>query len=89
MNLLDNTPNQRPRSKTKNWVEINDDARGMYNTNTQIKLKTSMLKSSCDYGDTHILVKGTILIALVPSLTANTNNNKKKKSCIQKLCSIY
>ena len=51
-NLLANTPNQPPNFKTKNWVEINDDPCGTYNTNSQIKFKTSMLKSSlCDYSD--------------------------------------
>ena len=43
-NLLDHTPNQPSKSSTKNWVEINDDARGTYNTNNQTKFKTSMLK---------------------------------------------
>ena len=38
INLLDNTPNQPARFRIKNWVEINDDARGTYNTNRQIKL---------------------------------------------------
>ena len=37
INLLDNTPNQVTKFKTKNWVEINDDLRGTYNTNSQIK----------------------------------------------------
>ena len=46
INLLDNTPNQPSKLKTKNWVEINGDSRGWYNTNRQIKSKTSMLKSS-------------------------------------------
>ena len=47
--MLDNTPNQPTKFMTKNWAEINDDVRGMYNTNSQIKFKTSMLKSSlCD-----------------------------------------
>ena len=27
----------------KNWVDINDDARRTYNTNSQIKFKNSML----------------------------------------------
>ena len=45
---------------TKDWVEIKDDTRGTYNTNSQIKFKTSMLKSSlCDYSDTYIVVSGT------------------------------
>ena len=41
-NLLDNTPNQTTKFKTKNWVEINDEERGTYSTNSQIKFKTSM-----------------------------------------------
>ena len=58
--LLDNTPNQLTKFRTKNWIEINDDARGTYSTNSQIKFKTSMLKSSlCDYSDAYILVHGT------------------------------
>ena len=57
INLLDNTPNQPTKSRSKNWVKINDDARGMYNTNNQIKFKTSMLKSSLgNYSDVYILV---------------------------------
>ena len=44
-------------------VEINDGSRGAYNVNSQIKFKTTMLKSSlCDYSDAYILVKGTITI---------------------------
>ena len=38
--------------KQKNWVEINHESRGTYNVNSQIKFKTTMLKSSlCDYSD--------------------------------------
>ena len=48
-NLLDNTPNQPTKIRTKNWVEINDDAGGTYNQDSQIKFKTSMLRS-CLYG---------------------------------------
>ena len=44
INLFHNTPNQANKFSTKNWVEINDDARGTYNTNSQIKFKTSVLK---------------------------------------------
>ena len=34
---------------------------GMNNTNSQIKFKTSMLRSIlCDYSDTYILASGTI-----------------------------
>ena len=34
INLLDNAPNQPTKFRTKNWVEINDDSRGTYNTNS-------------------------------------------------------
>ena len=63
-NLIDDTSNQPSKFKTKNCVEINDESRGAYNVNCQIKFKTTMLKSSlCDYNDAYVLVKGTITIA--------------------------
>ena len=34
INLLENRPNQPTEFRTKNWVEINDDSRGTYNTNS-------------------------------------------------------
>ena len=34
INLLDNTPNQPTKFRTKNWVEINYHSRGIYNTNS-------------------------------------------------------
>ena len=62
-NLIDDASNQPSKFRTKNWVEINDESRGTYNVNSQIKFKTTMLKSSlCDYSDSYILVKGKITI---------------------------
>ena len=46
INKLDNTPKQLCQFKTKNWVEINDDSRGIYIINSQVKFKTTMLKSN-------------------------------------------
>ena len=64
VNLIDDTSNQPYKFRTKNWVEINDESRGAYNVNSQIKFKTTMLRSSlCDYSDAYILVIGTITIA--------------------------
>ena len=61
--MVDNTPNQPTKFRTKSWFEINDDVRGTYNTNSQIKFKISMLKSSlCNYGDVNIIVSGTITV---------------------------
>ena len=56
--LSDNTPNQWSKFRTKNWVEINDDSHIACNTNSQIKFKNMMLKSSlCDFSDTCMLLK--------------------------------
>ena len=64
INLLDNAPNQPNKFRTKDWVEINDDSRETYNTNSQIKFKNWMLRSSlCDYSDAYILLSGTITVA--------------------------
>ena len=63
INLLDNTLDQLSKFRTKNWMEINDRSQGVYNTNSNIRFKTAMLKSSlCDYTDAYILVKGKITI---------------------------
>ena len=86
--MLDNTPYQPTKFRTKNWVEINDEECGTYNTNCQSKFKTSMLRSSlCDYSDVYVLVKGTITIAPVPPPAANTNNNDKE--VLFKFCAPY
>ena len=61
--LIDDASNQPSKFRTKNWFEINDESRETYNFNSQIKFKTTMLKSSlCDYSDAYILVKGKITI---------------------------
>ena len=42
--------------RTKTWVEINDQSDETYGTNSKIKFKTTMLKSSsCNYSDAYIL----------------------------------
>ena len=40
-NLIDDASNQPSKFKTKNWVQINDESRGTYNVNNQIKFKTN------------------------------------------------
>ena len=79
INLLDNTPNQPSKFRKKNLVEKNDDGHGTYNTNSQIKFKTSMLKSILsDYRDAYILVSGTITVDNTGT-AANPNNSKNMK----------
>ena len=83
--LIDDISNQPSKFRTRNWVEINDESRGAYNVNSQIKFKTTMLKSSlCDYSDAYILFKGTISVNNTAAAGAAVNNTNKKvifKNC--------
>ena len=86
VNLIDDiTLNQQSKFRTRNWLEINDESRGAYNVNSQIKFKTTMLKSSlCDYSDAYSLVKGTITVNNIAAQGAAANNTNKKvifKNC--------
>ena len=77
-NLLNDESNKPSKFKTKNWVEINDDVKGVYSPNKQIRFKASMLRSSlCDYSDTYTLVKGNISVDNTGTAAAPTNRNKK------------
>ena len=77
-NLTDGTPNKPSKFRTRNLVEINDESRGAYNVNSQIKFKTTILKSSlCDYSDAYILVKGTIIVNNTAAQGAANNTNRK------------
>ena len=53
--------NKPSKFKTRNWVEINDEARGTYSPNKQIKFKTSMI---------------TVNNTAVAADTANNTNKK-------------
>ena len=79
-NIIDNDASYQPFNfRTRNWVEINDESRGAYNVNSQIKFKTTMLKSSlCDYSDAYILVKGTITVNNTAAQGTAANNTNKK-----------
>ena len=90
INLLDNTPNEPSKFRTKNWVEINGDSCGTYNTNSQIKFKTSMLKSSlCDYSDAYILVSGTITVVGARADDAARVTDGKNEQTMFKNCAPF
>ena len=74
--MLNDESNKPSQFKTKNWAEINDEARGTFSPNKKIKFKTSMVKSIlCDYGDAYILVKGNITVNNTGTAAAPTNRN--------------
>ena len=93
--MLNDESNQPSEFRTGNWVEINDEARGTYSTNKQIKFKTSILRSSlCGYSDAYILVKGNMTVNNTAADGAAANNTNKKvifkncasfTSCISKI----
>ena len=89
-NLIDDASNHPSKFRTKNWVEINDELRGTYNVNSQIKFKTTMLKSSlCDYGDAYILVKGKIKITRAGDDAAARQADERDKSAAFKNCAPF
>ena len=78
-NFLDNASNKPSKFRTRNWVEINDDVRGAYCPNKQIRFKTAMLRSSlCVYSDAFILAKGNISVNNTVAAAAAANNINKK-----------
>ena len=89
-NLIDDASNQPFKFRIRNWVEINDESRGAYNVNSQIKFKTAMLKSSlCDYSDAYILVKGTITIHERGADVAARQADERNKGVSFKNCAPF
>ena len=73
-NLLNDETSKPSKFRTRNWIEINDDIRGAYSPDKQIRFKTSMLRSSlCD---AYILVKGNIAVNNNAGAVANNTNKK-------------
>ena len=83
ISLLDKTLNQPSKFITKYFVEVNDESRGTYNVDSQIKFKTSMLRSSlCSYSDSYVLVSATITVPNTAAAGANQSNGKNViKNC--------
>ena len=83
--MLNDTSNKPSKLRTKNFVEINDDIRGAYCLNKQIRFKTAMLRTRlCDYSDAYVLVKGNITVINTADAVVAANNINKKvifKNC--------
>ena len=80
--MLHNTPNQLPKFGAKNWIEINDQSRGVYNVNSNIRFKTNL----CNYSDAYIHVKGKITITGVGADAAARQADEKDEEVIIKNC---
>ena len=89
-NFVDNMSNQLFKLRTKNWIETNDQSRGLYNTDSGIRFKTAMLKSSsCDYSDAYILAKGTITITRAAAGAATRQADEINKCVVFKNCAPF
>ena len=87
---LGNAPNHLSKFRTKNWIEINGQSRGLSNTNSDIRFKTTMLKSSlCDYIDAYILAKGRISITGARDVIAARKADERNKGVIFKNCAPF
>ena len=66
-------------------MEIKDQSRGVYNTNSDIRFKSTMLKSSlCDYSDAYVFVKTRITITGERNDAAARQAGEKNKGVILK-----
>ena len=89
-NLIDDASSQPSKFRTNNWVEINDESRGTYNVNSQIKFKTTMLKSSLrDCKDAYILVKRKIKITGAGADAADRQADERDKGVAFKNCAPF
>ena len=89
-NFINDASNQPSKFSTKNWVEINNESRGTYNVNSQIKFKTTMLKSSlCDYSDAYILGKEKITVTGRGANAAARQAGERDKGVAFKNCAPF
>ena len=88
-NLLGNITDKVPRFITEKWIELYKQSRGSYNTNKQIRFKTSMLQANLgDYSNTYVVFKGILelqdQIILHTTKKSAFNNNSPFTSCVSR-----
>ena len=83
--MLNDESNKPSKVTIRNWVKINDEARGEYSSDKLITFKIAILRSSlCDYSDAYILAKGNITVnntAAAGAAATNTNEKVIFKNC--------
>ena len=92
-NLLGDISDKVPKFITKKWIEVYNQSGETYNTNKQITLKASMLRSDnlCDHSDAYIVVKGIVTVSADERDRDEMNrqvilkNNAPFISCISKI----
>ena len=78
VNLFNSSDNENWNSATKKWCVINDESKGNYSHENEIKFLTRSLESSlCDYSDAYILITGNISVA-----GGDANTKVSFKNCV-------
>ena len=72
-----NTPNQPSKIRTKNWVEINDNAWEIISPTVKLNLK--LQSSLCDRNDAYILVTRNATVVGVGAIAAARTTDIEKK----------
>ena len=74
---MGNIPDKVPTFITKKWIEVHDQSGETYNTNKQMRFKTSMLRSDlCDFNNAYVAVSGKITVSAIDG----ANNIRHKKN---------
>ena len=71
INLLDNRPNQLSKFRTKNWIEINDQSRGVHDT---VMAMSNLVKHSDNYSE----ISGSLWQYYKDELNDNLTDSKFK-----------
>ena len=75
--MLNGSDNEKSKFATRKWCVINDESKGNYSPNDEIKFLTRSLESSlCDYSDAYILITGNITVT-----GGNANTKVAFKNC--------
>ena len=78
LNLLNDSNNENSKFETKKWYIIDNEAKGNYLPDNEIKFWISSLVSSiCDYSDAYISVTGNITVT-----RGNANTKVAFKNCV-------
>ena len=90
VNLLDDTTNQLSKFRTRNCVEINDESRGTYNVSSQIKFRTSLIRSNLfSYSDVYIIVSETVTITGAAADDVAKRTDERDKGIMFKNCATF
>ena len=89
MELFDNITNRPSKFRTRNWVEVNDESRGKYDSSI-IRFKTPMIRSNLyHYIDAYTLVSWTITITGAGDDDSSKRADERNKGVMFKNCTLF